>query len=139
MDTYKLQKDVKAFGFQVKSFPDGIGEAFDTLLKLFPPGETRSYYGYSEFAKDGSILYYALAEEKSEGEGKKLGYPVKTIEKGEYLAVTVKDWQKKTDKIKDVFDNMMKDKRAAKGKPCIEWYKTMDEMLCMLAVDQGKN
>jgi len=139
MDTYKLQKDVKAFGFQVKSFPDGIGEAFDTLLKLFPAEEQRSYYGYSEFGNDGSILYYALAEEKSEGEAKKYGYPLKTIEKGTYLAVTIKDWQKKTDKIKDVFNDMMKDKRAAKGKPCIEWYKTMDEMLCMVPVDAGKD
>ncbi len=134
MDKYKLQNDVKTFGMRVKTFPKGIGEAFDELVKLFPPNEPRSYYGLGEFGKDGSVLYYALAEEKSGSEPKKYGYPEKIIPKGEYLTETVRNWQSKTDSIKDVFAEMMKDPRVAKGKPCVEWYKTMDEMLCMVPI-----
>ncbi|MBS1597007.1 MAG: hypothetical protein JST75_02195 [Bacteroidetes bacterium] len=139
MDTYKLQDDVKTFGFRVKNFPNGIGEAFESLLKLFPKDESRSYYGVGEFGNDGSILYYALAEEKFDGEGKKYGYPVKLVEKGEYLVVVVKNWTNKTDCIKDVFAEIMIDKRVAAGKPCVEWYKTMDEMWCMVPCDSSKS
>jgi hypothetical protein len=135
MDKYKLQNDVKTFGFRVKTFPMGIGEAFDQLVKLFPSDEQRSYYGVGEFGKDGSVLYYALAEERFAGEAEKYGYPVKVIEKGEYLTETIKDWTSKTNCIKDVFAEMMKDNRIGKDKPCVEWYKTMEEMLCMVAIE----
>ena len=132
MDTYTLQNDIKTFGLRVKTFPAGVSEAFDELVKLFPAGEPRSYFGVGEFGKDGSILYYALAEEKFDGEGKKYAYPVKIIDKGNYLVEAVHDWTTKTDCIKDVFAGMMTDKRMAKGKPCVEWYKTMEEMWCMV-------
>jgi len=131
MDTYTLQQDVKTFGFEVKSFPDGIGAAFETLVKLFPQDEKRSYYGLVE-GQDGKMKYYALAEEKSDAEPKKFDYPEKVIHKGNYLVEKVDDWQNKTDSIKNVFDKMFKDPRAAIGKPCIEWYKTMNEMWCMV-------
>ena len=132
--TYKLQNDVKTFGFRVETFPNGIGEAFHQLVKLFPAGERRSFYGLVESGKNGNISYYALAEEKFDGEAKRYNYPVKVIEKGNYLAVPVKDWRSKTDSIKDIFAEMMEDDRVAKGKPCVEWYKSEDEMLCMVPI-----
>ena len=135
MKEYRLQNDVKTFGFRVKTFPEGIGEAFDQLVKLFPANEQRSYYGLAESGKDGGMLYYALAEEKFEGEAKKYGYPARIIEKGDYLTVTVKDWQSKTGDIKHIFMEMMEDDRVAKDKPCVEWYKTMDEMWCMVPME----
>jgi hypothetical protein len=58
-----------------------------------------------------------------------------TIEKGAYLAATVYDWMSKTDSIKDVFDALMKDKRVAMGVPCVEWYKSDDEMVCMMKMN----
>jgi hypothetical protein len=54
------------------------------------------------------------------------------IEKGEYLAVTLRDWRKKTDSIKSIFQKMIEDNRVDKRKPCIEWYKNDDEMICMV-------
>ena len=139
MDTYTLQNDVKTFGFQVNTFPEGVGDAFDKLVKLFPDGEKRSYYGISESAPGGGFRYYAVAEEKVDGEGKKFGYPEITIEKGKYLATILKDWRNNIACIKDIFNDMFHDNRVAKGKPCIEWYKTMDEMLCMVPTDPAKS
>ena len=46
--------------------------------------------------------------------------------------VLVRDWRKKTGCIKDVFHEMMQDNRFDGSKPCIEWYKNDEEMLCML-------
>ncbi|MEO6330712.1 MAG: hypothetical protein ABIO55_17390 [Ginsengibacter sp.] len=138
MGKYILIKDIKVFGTQVKTFPEGIGEAFDALIKMLTAEKNRTYYGISEFAKDGSILYYAAAEEIFAGEGKKYDCDTYTIEKGEYLTETINDWRKKTDCIKDVFGEIMQDSQADKSRPCVEWYKTNDEMLCMVKAVPGK-
>ena len=131
MEKYILPDDVKVFGIQVKSFPDGIGEAFDSLVKILPGGFNRSYYGIS-YMKDGAMVYIAAAEEKDKGEAQKYNCERYTVEKGEYLTETLKDWRKKTDCIGDMFHRMMRDSHVDKTKPCVEWYKNDDEMLCMV-------
>ena len=74
MEKYNLSNDITVFGIQVKTFPSGIGEAFDELIKKTGDrAGARAYYGISEF-KDGKMIYYAVAEEKVKGEAKKYGY-----------------------------------------------------------------
>ena len=108
MEKYNLQNDMKVFGVQVKTFPNGIGEAFDALVKMLPGGFDRSYYGISYMSNDGAMVYIAAAIEKEEGEAEKYNCERYTIEKGEYLAITVNDWRSKTDCIKDVFYVLIK-------------------------------
>ena len=134
MEKYTLPNDLKTFGIQVKTFPTGIKEAFDELVKTVPKGDLRPFYGISECTKDG-IVYIAAALETFEGEGEKYGYQTYTIEKGEYLSVTVFDWLKKTDSIKNVFEEMFKDERSDRSKPCVEIYKNDDEMVCIVKTD----
>ncbi len=132
MEKYNLTRDITVFGRQVQTFPSGIGEAFDELIKKTGDraGE-RPYYGISEF-KDGKMAYYAAAEEKVEGEAEKYNYEKLKIERGEYLTSTVIEWQQKTDCIKDVFYEIIQDPRANKTKPAIEWYKSDNEMMCLV-------
>lgn len=134
MEKHNLKENLKVFGIQVKSFPNGIGNAFDELIKKTGNhvGE-RNYYGISTM-KNGTIFYVATAEEKHEGEAAKYNCEEYTIEKGEYLTVTVAGWQQKTDTIKDAFSEMMQDARVDKAKPAVEWYKDEHEMLCMLSI-----
>jgi hypothetical protein len=134
METYNLSHDVKIFGSQVKTFPMGVGEAFDALVKKL--GNNRSYYGLSVCTADG-VIYNAAAEETYEGEAEKNGYEQYVIQKGEYITETIKDWPQQTDCIKDVFAEMMKDKRVNSVLPCVcvEWYKNMHEMLCMIKIN----
>jgi len=131
MEKYLLQNDVKVFGVEVKTFPNGIGETFDSLVKMLPGGFDRSFYGIS-FMKDGAMAYVAGAEEKFIGEARKYNCERYTVERGEYLTVRVKDWRKKTDQIGNVFREMMRDPSVDKTKPGVEWYKNNDEMLCMV-------
>ena len=131
MGKFELESDLDVFGFQVKSFPAGIGEAFDSLLKTILGGFDRPYYGISRMTSNG-MEYLAAAIEKFEGEAEKYNYKRYKVEKGEYLTETVKDWRKKTGTINDVFRKMMQDDRVDKTKPCVEWYKNDDEMLCMV-------
>lgn len=55
-EIYNLPDDVKVFGFQVKSFPQGTGEAFESLIKMVPGGFERPYYGISYMDKDGQMI-----------------------------------------------------------------------------------
>ena len=135
METLVIRKNIEAFGFQVKTFPEGIGEAFDSLIEMVPERLNRSYYGISYMAPDNKAVYIAAVEEKNKGEAERNKCERFTIEQGKYLAVSVKDWRKKTDTIKDVFHEMMNEKNIDHSKPCVEWYKNDDEMLCMLKLN----
>lgn len=132
MGSYILENDLHVFGFEVKTFPSGIEDVFNTLMKLLPDGNARSYYGVSYVNNDGKIIYHAVTGETFKGEAQ--AYPCETsvIKKGEYLTETVNDWRRKLDFIKDVFHEMMKDPRVDHSAKCVEWYKTDDEMLCMV-------
>ena len=123
----------------VKNFPGGIGEAFESLIKMVPDGFERPYYGISYMDKDGQMIYKAAALEKYEGEAEKYNCERYTIEKGEYLTVAVYDWRKKTDCIKDVFHEIIQDSRVDKTKPAVEWYKNDHEMMCMVQTNHQKN
>ncbi len=133
MEKIKIEKNIKVFGIEVMNFPNGIGNAFDELIKKTgdSAGE-RNYYGISEF-KNNRMFYYATAEEKQEGEAERYNYETRTIENGEYLAESLKNWRSKTACIKDVFIEMMKNDSVNKAKPGIEWYKNDEEMLCMMS------
>ena len=130
MEKYNLPNDLEVFGVLVKTFPDGIGEAFDALVKKIG-GFDRPYYGIS-YLKDGAMVYLATALEKNKGEAEKYNCERYTIEKGEYLMTTVYEWRRKTGSINEVFREMMKDKRIDNTKPAVEWYKDDNEMACMV-------
>ena len=131
MEILNLTNDIKLFGLEVKTFPLGIGEVFEALAKNISDGYDRSYYGISQCV-NGSIIYKAAAEERSEDQARKYHCQQFTIEKGAYQAIAIKDWRKKLNCIKDIFHEMMQDSRCDNTKPCIEWYKDNDEMFCMI-------
>jgi predicted transcriptional regulator YdeE len=131
MKIYHQQQDQQLFGRLVKSFPNGVGDAFHALIETIKD-DKRSYYGISKIDDKGGILYWAAAEEKAAGEAEKYKCERFTIPAGDYLSETVLNWRENTDCIKDVFHEMMQDARADTTKPCIEWYYKDDEMYCMI-------
>lgn len=137
METFHLKDGLNVLGFQVKNFPAGIGEAFDELIEMLPGGLDRAYYGISYVTPEG-IVYLATVLEHCAGEAEKYNCERYSIEKGEYSTVTVRDWGKKTHTIKDVFGEMLKNDCPDKTRPCVEWYKDDEEMVCMVRIDQSK-
>jgi hypothetical protein len=130
MEIYSQPEDITVFGIQVKTFPTGIPEAFDSLMKIF--GNSRTYYGLSWFAEDDSIKYYAMVSETIPGEAKQYDYDTLLVRKGKYRTETIYNWLSKVDSIKEVFHGLMPGNRPDKDHPCVEWYKSDDEMLCMV-------
>lgn len=133
MELYQQAEAIKLIGTLVKTFPMGIKEAFDQLYETL--GDKRAYYGVSWMDEKGAIVYYAMAPALSDTEEQLTGYEKLTIPKGNYRTETVKDWMSKTDSIKDVFHRLTAGIKPDENHPCIEWYQSDDEMLCMVKVD----
>lgn len=131
MEKYLIQDDITVFGVQVPNFPVGVGAAFEKLVQTLPGGLNRPYFGICS-VQDGKLLYYATTAETFPGEAALYNYEIRNVEKGEYMMEPIKDWKDKTDCIKDVFTRLVKQPDVDLEKPCVEWYKNDDEMLCML-------
>lgn len=129
MFIFKLEKDIPVLYTDVPSFPLGIKEAFDELYSKF--GEC-DYYGISHMDAHGRVVYKAAAAVLSPDEEAKQGYGSFTISKGEYLAEVVIDWMSKTESLKNVFKQLMADPRFDNTHDCVEWYKSDEEMLCLV-------
>jgi hypothetical protein len=130
MELYQLTGDIRLIGIGLKIFPEGIKEAFDSLMKTL--GLERAYYGVSWMDERNKVIYYAMAAESFPGEGKLHGYEEFIIDKGDYKTEAVHNWLSKTDSIKDIFHELMGNNTPDKKHPCIEWYQSDDEMLCMV-------
>jgi hypothetical protein len=129
--TMVISNDITVFGEEVTTFPQGISNSFDQLMKTLPNGKTRSYYGIS-YMKGDKIIYFAMAEEKYSGEAKQFNFPEIVIKKGSYLAITLRDWMPKTHLIKNQFEMLMQHPDANNETPAIEWYKNDHELMCLL-------
>ena len=130
MKKYQLNENVPVLCQEVDSFPNGITEAFNALAKKFPPENGRSYYGISYMDESGKIVYKVAAQKIDKDNSG--GFESFVIPKGEYLSEKITDWREHLQDIAPTFDKLMKDPHMDKNIPCIEWYKTNEEMLCMV-------
>ena len=132
METYIQQEDITVFGKQVRTFPNGIPQAFEALMK--DVGEGRVFYGISWLDDKDSVVYYAAAAEKFAGEAKQFSFETFVIEKGEYYSQALHNWMSNTDKIKEFFSSLMPQIWPDRSHPCIEWYQSNIDKLCMVKV-----
>jgi len=130
MKKYQLNENVPVLCQEVASFPNGISEAFDELAKKFPPVGGRNYYGISFMDKAGKIVYKVAAQKIKEDNS--AGFESFVIPKGEYLSESITSWREHLDDIGPTFDKLLKSPQMDHHVPCIEWYKTNEEMLCMV-------
>lgn len=138
MNTTFIEQEMYAFGLRVTNFPEGIGNAFDSLSQKVTGGSQRSAFGLSRMDNDGSIIYYAALEEKSAEEARQYNCERFVIPRGEYLSATLKNWRNHLPEITNIFGEMMKDKRFDNSAYCIEWYQSDTEMVCLLQLDTAK-
>lgn len=131
MEIIHQPKDISIFCKRVPTFPTGIKEAFDALSKSVNGPKGRDFYGISYMEK-GQIVYKAAVSALENEQASQYDCEAFTISKGDYLGKTLHEWMSKTDQIKDVFMELMQDKRMDQTYPCIEWYKTDLEMICMV-------
>ncbi|MEP6735707.1 MAG: hypothetical protein ABJA70_09325 [Chryseolinea sp.] len=137
MEKVKIKQNINTWGWTVTTFPNGISDSFDKLLAMVPDGIERTFYGIS-YMEGGKIVYNATIEERYAGEAETYNCKRYTIDKGDYVAATVKDWRHQLHTIKDVFTEMVR-QAPDLNQPAIEWYKNNDEMVCMVRVTNDEN
>lgn len=132
MKKIRLKEDVKVLCVTARSFPHGIIAAFKKLESLHPTICERPFYGISFFDQKGNIVYKAAVAEDYEGEGKTYGCETFVINKGEYLSETIVDFMKTLDIIPKAFGKLTADPRMDRDFPCVEWYKSSREVICLV-------
>ncbi len=135
MEIYNLKNDLKIFCVTAKSFPYEIKQAFGALISMLPSIDDRTFFGIAYQNKVGDMIYKAAVLESFEGEAEELGCEKFTIEKGEYLTETLKDWKKNESMIGLTFRKFSESKYNATF-PCVEWYKG-DDVMCMVKLNNS--
>lgn len=139
MEVFVLKKDVPVFCVTVKSFPLGIVDAFNTLEKMHPSVCDRPFYGIFHQEKNGKIVYKAAVEEAYNGEGKRYGCETSVIAKGGYLTERIFNYMENISNIPDAFQRLFANSHSDRDFPCVEWYKSSSEVLCMIKLKPDKN
>ena len=132
MEEFKIAADMKMIMVQATSFPDKITEAFLTLEKLDSTIPGRPFYGISWLGAGEEIIYNAATPEKYDGEAAALGCKDFTIQKGNYACKTVADFMKNPTQIGQAFEKLLALPEVNKAYPCIEYYKSPNEVICMV-------
>ena len=138
MNEYKLKEDVPVFCVTAQSFPDRVQEAFQTLEKMLPTMNGRTFYGISWLNENNEIVYKAAVNESYTGEAARYGCEPFLIKRGDYLTETVMNWCDDTTTIGITFKKLLADPRMDTSYPCVEWYKSDKEMMCMVKEDPAK-
>ncbi len=134
METTTLDKDIKVFYVEAKSFPAGIMEAHQKLHALIPFSEDRRYFGISR-PENGAIAYKATAEELTDGEAEKLKLPVVTLKKGKYISLLITDYMKDVLSIDRAFKQLLSQPHLDPQGYCVEWYLGKD-VKCMVRLEK---
>ena len=131
MKRIKIEKDIKVFYIQAKSFPDGVLEAFQKMHSLieFPP--QRRNFGISQ-PENGQIVYKVASEELIKGDLEKHNLNEFIIPHGEYIGIEIKNFRDDLSSIKKAFDKLIDSPDIDKNGYCIEEYKGTDDVFCMV-------
>lgn len=132
MQNYTLPSDIKTFCVQAKTFPEGIVEAHKKLHSLVPPSNTRRYFGIAVKETKEQMVYYAAAEELSEGEAEKYNCKTFIISAGEYISVRIDDFHKDIPSIARTFKELRSEPRIDPNGASIEMYLNEKDILCMM-------
>jgi hypothetical protein len=131
MNTFSLQEDIHVFYVTAKSFPDGILDAFHAVEKLIPDTAGRARYGISS-PVNGVIIYKAAITELFPGEGKNYNCESFVITKGDYSIQTLHNPNNDSAIFRNTFQKLLSTPLLDKTFPCVEWYKSPTDVVCMV-------
>ncbi|RPD41710.1 transcriptional regulator [Chitinophaga barathri] len=132
METFTVDKDIKAFYVTASSFPDGIKDAHEKLHSMVPFSRNRKYLGISRPEGGGGIVYRAAATELEPGEFDKLKLESLVLKKGKYAAVDIHDYMKDLTAIGHTFNEILEREDLDPQGYCVEWYTSDKDVKCMI-------
>jgi hypothetical protein len=108
-------------------FPSGIKAAWDRLESKLSSLKGRKFYGVSR-CEGSQMVYFAGVEPVSDEEVTALGLPTMTIKGGKYARAKLSDWSDHTDKIGQMFGELMRDFPMAPDGWALEYYRSQSEV-----------
>jgi PhnB protein len=137
MQKVKINKDIRVFYIQAKSFPDGVMEAFQQMHSIIEIPPQRRSFGISRPEK-GKIIYRVACEEVAKGDLEKHHLTEFIISKGVYLGVEIKNFRKDLTSIKKAFNILIANPKIDPDGYYIEEYKGIDDVFCMVRLKDEK-
>lgn len=132
IETFKIEPPIIVITEKAEDFGKGIGEAFVRLAeKLEHKGEKRDCYGIV-LKEEVGMNYFAAFTELYPGEAAEKSLPSFTIASGDYQSIRLDEWNKNILHIGPTFDQILKSGKVDTSSPCIEFYKTEQELICMV-------
>ncbi|MES2616677.1 MAG: transcriptional regulator [Bacteroidota bacterium] len=122
MDKINLVNDIKIFYVTAASFPAGIMDAQEQLYAIVPFSPDRKFFGVSRPEDGNGIVYRAGAEEKKQGEAESLHCETLTIFKGQYISLTVTNYQDDVQAITRAFEQLLMHPHLDPQGYCVECY-----------------
>ena len=132
IETFKIEPPIIVITEKAEDFGKGIGEAFVRLAeKLEHKGEKRDCYGIV-LKEEVGMNYFAAFTELYPGETAEKSLPSFTIASGDYQSIRLDEWNKNILHIGPTFYQILKSGKVDTSAPCIEFYKTEQELICMV-------
>jgi hypothetical protein len=119
--------EVKLMVSRADEFPGGIKAAWDRLESKLPSLKGRRFYGLTVCEGSG-LAYFAGVEIVSDQEAPSLGFPTMMIKGGRYARAKLLDWSDHTDKIGEIFGELMRDFPMDPNGPSVEFYRSQSEL-----------
>lgn len=130
-----LSEDQILLTHLIPTFPEGVKEGFNALTEKLPQADQRLCYGIFQHGPKG-IHYQAAYTVLDSDEEEQYECTTFTLEKGDYLCVSLYEWYKKIPSIGASFTELFKDPRVDPKSPSIEFYKTGKDLVCMVKVKE---
>jgi len=128
----KIEQDILVYFIQAETFPDGALAAFQKLHSLIDFPQQRRSFGISR-PENGIIVYRAAAEVKEqEDDLKSSELRTLIVPKGDYIGLEIKNFVEDLSSIKKAFDQLILHPQIDPDGYCIEEYKSMHDVICMV-------
>jgi len=130
--------DVNLVVSRADEFPSGITAAWDRLESKLSSLKGRKFYGLT-VCEGSQLAYFAGLEPVNDEEVASLGFPTMMIKGGKYARVKLFDWQNHTDKIGEIFDQLMEDFQLDRNGGSVEYYRSQSELHLLIPLAQTKD
>jgi hypothetical protein len=129
--------DLRLMVVRADEFPSGIKTAWDRLESNLSSLKGRKFYGVSR-CEGSQMAYFAGVEPTSNEEVTALGLPTMTIKGGKYARAKLSDWSDHTDKIGQIFSELMRDFPMAPDGWALEYYRSQSEVRLLVPLAAPK-
>ncbi len=119
--------DVELMVNRADGFPSGIKAAWDRLESKLPSLKGRKFYGLTVCEGSG-LAYFAGVEAVDDQEASSVALPTMMIRGGKYARAKLLDWSNHTDKIGEIFGELMRDFPMDPNGPSVEFYRSQSEL-----------